>query len=74
MIGLFFIQVTANGKSIPVRIDDIDRVYPVTGSVGGSRILLKKGGEPIEVNETPAQVYTAINAQCTAYLTALGNP
>lgn len=75
MIGLFWISVTTvSGKAIPVRIENIDSVYPNTGAIGGSRIYFTRGGAPLEVNETPAQIYTAIDTKCSAYLTALGDP
>jgi hypothetical protein len=73
MSSLAWIQLTANGKSVPIRVDDIDRVYPVGGSVGGSQIHFK-ADTWLEVSETPAQVYTAIEAKYTAYLAALGDP
>ena len=68
MIGLAWIQLTANGKGIPIEISNIRRVYPVTGSTGGSRITFKDGSDPLEVSETPAAVYTAINAKWLAWL------
>ncbi len=71
MSSLAFIQLTQNGTAWPVRIDDIDDVRPVQGRIGGAWIL-RKGGKPaVQVDETTAAVFTAINAQWTAYLAAL---
>lgn len=74
MSGLAWIQVTANGQSIPVRIDDLLDVQRVGGTIGGSRITFKTQRPPLEVSETPAQIFTAIDAKWTQYTTALGDP
>lgn len=74
MIGLQWIQVSANGKDVPVRVDDIREVRPVGGDDGGAEIHFKDGRPPLEVDETPAAIYTSINTLRTDYNTALGDP
>lgn len=62
---LAHIQVTANGTLVPVRIDDIDEVKAVGGDDGGSRLRFNTNRPTLEVDETPAEIYTAINAKWT---------
>lgn len=72
MSALAFIELTeGDGVKLIVRIIEIDRIYR---KIGGSQITLKAGGAPLDVNETPAQVYTAINTKWTEFTTALGDP
>ena len=71
MQAIFHISVTANGKAVPVRIIDIAEVKPVGGDDGGSILRFNTNRSNLEVNETPAQIYTKINTVETAYLTAL---
>ena len=72
MMGLAWISVTTiGGTAVPVRVEDIDRVAP---NGGGARIHYKTGVQPLDVTESTADIYTALNGLWTDYLTALGDP
>ena len=72
MIGLAWIEVTLEGaKKIPLRIDDIHRVWPAGG---GAQITFKQGGAPLDVTESAEAVGDLIYARWTEWTTAVGDP
>ncbi len=71
MHQLAFIEVVVSGgaeRKIPAA--DIADVLEVTG---GAKVLMRDG-RTFETSTTAANIYTAINALWSAYLTALGDP
>ncbi len=71
MHQLAFIEVVAvGGAERKIPIADIADVLENTG---GAKVTMRSG-QSFETSTTAASIFTAINAQWTAYLTALGNP
>lgn len=71
MYQLAFIEVVGgDGKERKLPAAD---VADVLQSPTGSKVTMRDG-RVVELKSTADEVYSAINTQWTAYLTALGNP